>query len=609
MTLRKKAVLFLVSFLTGELILFAVMLCLLHQSDSLAEEAETSRALVFNSVQSVSSVLDATRAIGSYALTQSASSQKLFLQAMEQLTKATSSFQQVSERFPEDDKLAALTKSDTDGIAEILLAINAAVQEGASDKYTGHASRRINVLSKTVLPETLASFRQHANALIAKHKHELEKNKLRISAIKGFLHKVLFGGVLLNLVGCVVLVEAFSRNIASRLTIMHSNTERLLNDLPLHWPVAGNDEISDLDRIFHRMAFLLNTAAQRDKLILKSMPAGSISLSATLQIEYVNPQFEKMTGFCQTELEGELFRSIFASKETMDTTASPDSDAIKTLVGKVVERPIARKSGEPFMAEVSLSRYTDDQKESFVCNILDVTDRHEIERLKRELVNIVSHDLRTPVTAIQAVLRLLETGIYGELTGRGKRAVEQSIHECSRLVKLITDLLTMSKIESGRLVLDIEPCSIAALLERSIAAIRASADENGLTVSLHGDLDEVLDVDESRLVQVFVNLLSNAVKYTAPGGVIDVNSQILDGCTRITVADNGCGIPEHAQAAIFERFTQARASDALKGSGLGLAICKLIVEAHNGRIGVNSGQGEGSRFWVELPHQRRHGED
>lgn len=233
----------------------------------------------------------------------------------------------------------------------------------------------------------------------------------------------------------------------------------------------------------------------------------------------------------------------------------------------------------------------------------DMADALEkAEKRKQEYVSMISHDLRSPLTALQTTLAMALKGSYGELNEKGQARILTAEHSVERLIKLINELLDMERMEAGMLKLSIASTPLDRCVERSIDAVKSLAEKEQVAISA-GKSDIRVMADEDRLVQVLINLLSNAIKYSPEGGRISCEFQIGETDVRIQVVDEGSGIPPDAIERIFDRFQQVDSPEGKErgGSGLGLAICKAIVEGHGGTIGAVSEPGNGSRFWFTVP--------
>lgn len=235
----------------------------------------------------------------------------------------------------------------------------------------------------------------------------------------------------------------------------------------------------------------------------------------------------------------------------------------------------------------------------------DISERRHVERLKDEFVAMVSHDLKTPLTAVRLSLGLLADGTMGPQPPKALDVIKIAGQNIDRLVDLTNDILDFKRIEAGRLELKLVPISIAEVIDGSLEVIRPLADERRLKLVVPFSSARLLG-DPARLHQVMVNLLSNAVKFSPPEGSIAIDVVEQGGWVEVRVTDHGRGIPAEHRETVFEPFRQLSRSDAkLKGgTGLGLAICRAIVRQHGGTMGLESEIGKGSTFWFRISSAR-----
>ncbi len=242
------------------------------------------------------------------------------------------------------------------------------------------------------------------------------------------------------------------------------------------------------------------------------------------------------------------------------------------------------------------------QMESVFSLVLDVTHRHQIERMKDEFIAIVSHELRTPLTSIYGSLKMLDSGLLNHQPDKEKRLLTIAVDSTDRLMRLVNDILDIERIESGTVQMVKSVWNVSDLMTKTVEAIEPLADKAGIILSV-SDTGGQVWVDCDRMIQAFTNLLGNAIKFSGRNSTIWFTARKQAGQMLFQVRDCGRGIPADKLSVIFERFQQVDASDARngEGTGLGLAICRSIIQQHGGQIWVESVLGEGSTFSTILP--------
>lgn len=234
----------------------------------------------------------------------------------------------------------------------------------------------------------------------------------------------------------------------------------------------------------------------------------------------------------------------------------------------------------------------------------DITQQVEIDEAKREFVSIVAHELRTPLTALKGSLGLMMGGAVGEVDARQRDLMGIAQNNCDRLIRLVDDMLDIAKIEAGHLRLEMDIVSVQDRMIDAVRQMRHLADERqvNLAARVIGKPHTVVG-DGDRIEQVVTNLIVNAVKFSPPGSTVEITAKQVRGYVRVSVTDQGPGVPKDKQKKVFEKFFQINGQPWQKGcgSGLGLAISKAIIEQHGGKIGVKSVEGQGSTFAFLLP--------
>lgn len=356
-----------------------------------------------------------------------------------------------------------------------------------------------------------------------------------------------------------------------------------------------------------RQQMLVDIAATaaRQAAIFDSAIDGIVTLNPSGSIETVNASALRMFGYQPRELDrrdvsmlvditpdgqGEFLKRLGASQGALE------GGLLRQMEGR-------RKDGTTFPVDVALGAMNLPSGVHVVAIVRDISERRRMEQLKDEFVSTVSHELRTPLTSIAGSLGLLAGGAAGALPEKAARLIQIAQANSQRLVRLINDILDIEKIESGKLRLDMSPLDLREIAQRSLEGVHGYASELGVNLTLLEGEPVLIRGDGDRLIQVVTNLLSNALKFSPRGGAVKVTVDPETRIARLSVADEGPGIPDAFRARIFSKFAQADGSDtrAKGGTGLGLAIAREIAERHGGRLWFESAEGHGATFHLDLP--------
>jgi two-component system phosphate regulon sensor histidine kinase PhoR len=357
--------------------------------------------------------------------------------------------------------------------------------------------------------------------------------------------------------------------------------------------VSLNETAARLDRTIRTLTEERNLSSA----ILGSMVEGVAVVNASERLLFANPGFAEILGLDVPPQSGSALLEVVRQTELIEAVrqvlrGEPRVEA-EIVTGTLRQRFFAVtvasvKAAETFGAVIVLH---------------DITELRKLERVRRDFVANVSHELKTPLTAIQGFAETLLAGAIDDPQNR-VRFLEIILEHSRRLARLTDDLLKLSKMDADRLELEICRLSVRQFVESCVETAQRLAGEKDLrlSVNLQERLPDIV-ADRRRLAEVLQNLLDNAIQYTPPGGQILLSASAGGSEVTFTVSDTGIGIPQADQPRIFERFyrVDAARSREVGGTGLGLAIAKHLVEVHGGRIWVESEVGQGSQFHFTVP--------
>lgn len=318
----------------------------------------------------------------------------------------------------------------------------------------------------------------------------------------------------------------------------------------------------------------------------------------------LNPALLAPTGYTREEFIGLSYWDI-----TPQEYAAAEEEQLSLLrrTGRYgpFEKEYIRKDGTRYPVALNGMMLNESSGKKLIWSMVeDISERKRVERMKDEFVSVVSHELRTPLTAIAGALKLLTTLTQDHLGSQGRQMLEIAHRNSHRLKALINDLLDIEKLSSGNMPFTLTPHELAPIISQALENHQTYSAEHRVRLAFtppHRPI--VATVDHDRFMQVLANLLSNAIKFSPDNGEVHVTLTDNQRHARITVADQGPGIPSNYQSRVFEKFSQADSSTSRKmgGTGLGLAITRELVEHMQGSIGFHSREGDGAAFWVELP--------
>lgn len=405
----------------------------------------------------------------------------------------------------------------------------------------------------------------------------------------------------------ITLAILYSRNLSSRVMRLKENAALFAERQPLLDTMKGNDEIADLDRAFHEATNLVEIATRKERAILENASDLIFSLDEDLLITSANPSAEAIIGKSAGEIIGEPLTSFIVSEDAT-RLKSEFKQMVKAANKSTLEVRLLTAKAEPSNVVVSASYSPSD--ESFYCILHDVTAQRQMENLRQEVTAMITHDLRTPLQTIRNYLEMLKNGMLGNLNEQGNKLLHLTDKESQRMNTLIDGVLTLEKLRSGNMTLNLDMIDLQTLLEDCARSLELVARDKGITIKLEPFKPLKIQGDRVWLEQVILNILGNALKFSPAKTQITMSAAFKEtnkGADKveIRVKDQGPGIPAEDLGKIFDRFyrvqSAAHKSGQKSGAGLGLNICKELIKLHDGSITCESESSDGSTFIIVLP--------
>lgn len=446
-----------------------------------------------------------------------------------------------------------------------------------------------------------------------------------------------------NVAVALLLAVFFVGRLRSRLNVVVDNSRRLKDKQPLLPPMQGQDEIAEIDSVFHHMVNslrgeeeLLKRSEQQMRSMIESIPVGLVVVDADGNIEFANAAVESILGFDRNELIGRSLASLFSN----DTSAGADNSSASALISagwfrvlapkQVIEVSGTRKDGTPVHVELSSVDASAAGVTRQLAMIVDVSERHKIQSMRKAFVAMVSHELRTPLTSVGMFLEMLDMEVVGKKSPIMAAEITRNQSNVAQLILLITDLLDLEKTEADKMPLTPSPCVAEDIIDKAIKNVGSLLDEKDARVHFEGS-EADLFVDVPKITKAVTNLLSAAIRLSPEGGLIEVevtnqpltepdatpnnesdndsnrksnqdsNKDSNKKLTTIEVRARQVEVPDSQLEYLFERFQQVETSGTKHSLGLGLALCQAIVKRHGGTTSARALPEGGIRLLIHLP--------
>ena len=414
------------------------------------------------------------------------------------------------------------------------------------------------------------------------------------------ISQAIIGGAAIAVVIAILLAIQISRTTTEPVKKLTQISKKIAEgELDQEIRVTAKDEVGDLAEAFNQMAAKLKEmvgllTTERDKMtaILSNMADGILVVGGAGEVTMINRAAERIFQFSADKKSGHTFIEVVHDHE-IDGILQKSLKTGGQQMGVVEIEPGRQLLGVVVTPIVGTR--------GCVVLLQDLTEMRRLEKVRRDFIANISHELRTPTASLKVLAETLQEGAIDD-PNVAKGFLDKINVETDRLAQMVSELNELSRIESGEVSLKKELIDIGEVVALVVERLKPQADraELSLAVDIPSGIPRAL-ADKERVEQVLVNLLHNAIKFTHSGGRINCVAKIEGNDISVSVVDTGIGIPADDLPRIFERFYKADKARAGGGTGLGLAIAKHIVEAHGGKIWAESIEGKGSTFTFTLP--------
>ncbi|MCC7531048.1 MAG: PAS domain S-box protein [Candidatus Melainabacteria bacterium] len=441
------------------------------------------------------------------------------------------------------------------------------------------------------------------NGVTSKIMGHLTEERREIAAAKlqaqNQIYTIIFVTIAANVLVLLLFIFRFDRTTSQRFTNLTENVMSLGANQKLQHRIGGNDDLAELDSVIHRVSNVMRDSRLKEQAIVKEAVDVICALDENGKFQQVNPAAERLWKFENDEILGKSLLSMVAPEER-DRVHRTITQLIAQEESATFETNVITRDAQ--LIEMQWNSFFSREMKQIFCVAHDVTERKKVERLKAKLVEMISHDLRSPMSALQITLNILSSGSVGTLPDPVAQRVKRAELSLAQMVDMLDDFLELEKLDTSVYELDRHPVKAKEVVDLACNLIEELSTKRNLQIKTSVE-DVSLVADKPRLVRVLTNLLSNAIKFSPEGSKIEMGAWRQGENVVFEVRDHGPGIAKEYQAAVFERFTQTDIGkkQSKGGVGLGLAVCKAIVDAHGGAIRVESEEGQGCRFILTLP--------
>ncbi len=412
----------------------------------------------------------------------------------------------------------------------------------------------------------------------------------------------------------ILLGIIYAMTIKGPLNHISETCRRIAMREPPIAPLKSRDELGELDRLTHSLGLAVTKALADEKAMIENARDLICTLDSQGRFLKTNSYAMELLGVPAEDMVGKSLMDICGDDDAVRADDELRTSS-QTTEMRTFDLSLNRKNGDP--VDTRWSCVWSEREQNLFAVVHDISEEKNIERLKQDFVDMISHDLRSPLTSMLGSLSMIAAGAKGPLPEEAGKEVNSAVNNVERLVDFINDLLDFQKLKAGRMQLELGPVNLKDVVDESLETVKDSIENKDLKVVLPSK-GATVSGDRNKLIQVVVNLISNAIRFAPPGSSITIEVEHLsNSLVEMRIIDTGPGVPEIYREQIFDAFAQLPSQNSEEGTGLELAICKLILDAHQGEIGVRGtsiqdlrsqsgtkrvevNPDSGSIFWIRL---------
>lgn len=505
------------------------------------------------------------------------------------------------QKTPEQEKQMLRIQAALD---ELLLQADWAIKTGLKGATF---EERISIMPKLVIGGQ--KFMDELSTMIDLERKGRSQSYQLSSEDRDRIRNALLISVAVSFISTFFMALFFAARIKVPINQISDNLRLLSENKPLLPALGRNDELGALDRLIHTVGAETDQALKRERALIERAADMICSLDSAGTFLTVNSMALHMLSIQPSDLVGKRLNELTIPQDSFEA----DELIRRSIsVNDFQNGELRLRKSDGTILDTRWSCLWSDQEGTLFCVAHDITKEKELARMRQDFMNMISHDLRSPLTSVIGGLTILSTGVKGDLPSGLKEEATSAIRSADKLVAFINDLLDFQKLDSGQMPLELKSNNVDDLVNEAIQLVETIARTRSVELAFQPSQPEIsVYCDRQKMVQVILNLLSNAIKFSPADSKVEVKVVEQPDHVRLSVIDRGPGIPEQMRQKIFEPFEQVEPRQH-QGTGLGLAICKMIVEAHGGSVGVNdrpqaeseSSPLTGSEFWFTIKKRR-----